>query len=65
LFLRGTNGILGGLIFFHDFLKLFWKIKKLNYYLHGDIIIFSISAWEQKLCPNKLKTGDEGATKKN
>jgi len=27
------------------------------YYLYGNIIYFSIGAWEQKLCPNKLKIG--------
>jgi len=39
------------------------KIEKIDY-LHGNIIIFSIGAWKQKLCPNKFKIGEKGQGKK-
>jgi len=41
-----------------DFLILFLKIEKLNSFM--EIEFFLIGAWEQKLCPNKLKIGEIG-----
>jgi len=46
-----------GLNFCHDFVKLFLNIEKMIIFM-GNIILFSIGAQEQKLCPNKLKTGE-------
>jgi len=45
-----------------NFLKLFMKIEKVISFM--SIYFFLIGAWEQKLCPNKLKTGETGQQKK-
>jgi len=62
----GTNGIFGRKLLQVEFLSLFFETffedRKIDY-LHGNIIIFSIGAQEQKLCPNKLKIGREGNKK--
>jgi len=52
-----------GLNCYHDFLKLFWRLK--NKSASWKYYFFSIGAQEQKLCPNKLKTRERGQQKKN
>jgi len=42
---------------------MIFEDRKTNY-LHGNIILFAIGAWEQKLSPNKLKTREGGQQKK-
>jgi len=65
LSIRGTNGISGRYLQAEFLLRFFEKkfeerkIDKLS----GNIIYFSIGAQEQKLCPNKLKTGERGQQK--
>jgi len=51
-----------------EFLLRFFETSfedRKNDYLQGNIILFSINAQEQKLYPNKLKTGEKGPQKIN
>jgi len=41
------------------FFETFFEDGK-NNSLHGNMIFFSIGDWEQKSCPNELKTRDRG-----
>jgi len=58
----GTNVILGKYLqadILSQFFEIFLEDRKIDY-LRGNINLFSISAREQKLCPNKLKTSNMG-----
>jgi len=66
LSLQGTNGISGKYLrsqFLSWFFETFFEDRKIDY-LCGDIIFFPIDAWEQKLCPNKLKARENRQQKK-
>jgi len=66
LSLWGTNEISGRYLraeFLSSFFEFFFEDRKTNK-LHGNIILFSIGAQEQNLCPNKLKTRKRGQKKK-
>jgi len=49
--------------FLSRFFETIFEDRKIDQ-LHGDIILFSIGAQEQKLCSNKFKTWERGQQKK-